>query len=102
MLQWPWVLKPSRRSGLPLEVACWVIRIGTMYDAIVAGGGIVGLSTAYHLVSSGGRTLLVDRADPGQATAAGAGILAPATSTSESEAWVDFATAAVAYYPALI
>jgi len=73
-----------------------------MYDAIVAGGGIVGLSTAYHLVSSGARTLLVDRADPGQASAAGAGILAPATSTSESEAWVDFAMAAVAYYPALI
>ncbi len=73
-----------------------------MYDAIVVGGGIVGLSTAYHLVCSGARTLLVDRADAGQATAAGAGILAPETSSSESDAWFDLAVAAVAYYPGLI
>ncbi|MBV9791912.1 MAG: FAD-dependent oxidoreductase, partial [Chloroflexi bacterium] len=46
-----------------------------MYDVIVIGGGIVGMSTAYHLVGAGARTLLVDRADVGQATAAGAGIL---------------------------
>ena len=78
------------------------MRQSGMYDAIVVGGGIVGLSTAYHLVSAGARTLLVDRADPGQATAAGAGILTPETSTAESEAWFDFAVAAVAYYPALI
>jgi D-amino-acid dehydrogenase len=73
-----------------------------MYDAIVVGGGIVGLSTAYHLVSAGVRTLLVDRADAGQATAAGAGILSPETSNHESEAWFDFAVTAVDYYPVLI
>jgi D-amino-acid dehydrogenase len=73
-----------------------------MYDAIVVGGGIVGLSTAYHLVASGARTLLVDRGDAGQATAAGAGILTPATATSESDAWLTFALAAVEYYPILV
>ena len=73
-----------------------------MYDVIVVGGGIVGLATAYHLVAAGARTLLVDRADVGQATAAGAGIMAPETSGLESDAWFSFAVQAVAYYPTLI
>lgn len=73
-----------------------------MYDVIVIGGGIVGMATAYHLVAAGARTLLVDRADAGQATAAGAGILSPETSRHESDDWFTFALAAVDYYPALI
>lgn len=35
------------------------------YDAIVVGGGVAGISLAYHLVRGGASTLLVDRADPG-------------------------------------
>ncbi len=35
-----------------------------MYDAIVIGGGLLGFSTAYHLVRGGARVLLVDRGDP--------------------------------------
>lgn len=73
-----------------------------MYDVIVIGGGIVGMATAYHLVAAGARTLLVDRADAGQATAAGAGILSPETSRHESDDWFTFAVAAVDYYPSLI
>jgi len=73
-----------------------------MYDLIVIGGGIVGLSVAYHAVAAGARTLLVDRTDPGRATAAGAGILAPETSAIESDAWFRLAIAAVDYYPTLI
>lgn len=73
-----------------------------MYDAIVVGGGIVGMSTAYHLVSSGARTLLLDRDDVGKATWAGAGILSPETSSNESETWFELALAAIAYYPNLI
>ncbi len=45
------------------------------YDAIVIGGGVVGMATAWHLVRGGVRTLLLDRADQGRASAAGAGIL---------------------------
>lgn len=73
-----------------------------MYDALVVGGGVVGLSAAYHLVAAGARTLLIDRADSGRATAAGAGILSPATSASESLDWFTLARAAVDYYPTLI
>ena len=72
------------------------------YDAIVVGGGVVGTSIAYHLVSAGARTLLLDRADPGRATDAGAGILTAETNGHASDAWRDVAAAAMDYYPSLI
>lgn len=73
------------------------------YDAIVIGGGVVGASAAYHLAASGAKTLLVDRADAGRATDAGAGILAPETSgLGLPDAWFNFGVEAVAYYPTLI
>src|SRR3712207_564264 len=72
------------------------------FDAIVVGGGIVGMSIAYHLVHAGARTLLLDRADPGRATDAGAGILTAETNGHASATWLEFATSALAYYPVLI
>src|SRR5713101_2626830 len=54
-----------------------------MYDVIVVGGGIVGMSTAYHLVCAGAKTLLIDREDRGRATDAGAGILSPETNSRD-------------------
>lgn len=71
------------------------------YDVIVIGGGIVGASSAYHLVRGGSSTLLIDRHDAGRATSAGAGILAPEISTRD-EVWFRLATAAVDYYPTLL
>jgi uncharacterized membrane protein YdjX (TVP38/TMEM64 family) len=69
---------------------------------VVIGGGIVGASVAYHLARAGTETLLIDREDEGRATDAGAGILSPATSSrTGSEAWFEFATEAVGYYPEL-
>jgi glycine/D-amino acid oxidase-like deaminating enzyme len=74
----------------------------TVFDAAIVGGGILGTATAYHLVSAGARTLLVDRADAGRATDAGAGILSPETNSRDPEAWFRLAVEAAAYYPALI
>ena len=73
-----------------------------IYDAIVIGGGIVGISTAYHLVRNGAKTLLLDRKDAGRATDAGAGILSPATNTRDPDPWLDLGVPAFAYYPTLI
>jgi D-amino-acid dehydrogenase len=71
-------------------------------EAIVIGGGIVGASAAYHLACGGAETLLLDRADEGRATDAGAGIVSPATSSrAGSDAWFELAAAAAAYYPEL-
>ncbi len=73
-----------------------------MYDAIVVGGGIVGMSIAYHLVCAKAKTLLVDRLDDGRATDAGAGILSAPTYSGPSEAWFKLGIEASAYYPVLI
>ena len=72
------------------------------FDAAVVGGGILGTATAYHLLGAGARTLLIDRADLGRATDAGAGILSPETNSRDPETWFELAVAAAAYYPGLI
>ncbi|HEV8471990.1 MAG TPA: FAD-dependent oxidoreductase [Methylomirabilota bacterium] len=72
------------------------------FDAAVIGGGLLGTATAYHLVGAGARTLLVDRANVGRATDAGAGILSPETNSRDPEAWFRLAVEAVEYYPSLI
>ena len=72
------------------------------YDAIVVGGGIVGVSIAYHLGCAGARTLLLDRADVGRATDAGAGIISPETNSRDPDSWVILALEAAAYYSVLI
>ncbi len=71
-------------------------------DAIVVGGGVVGASVAYHLAKIGLKTRLIDRHDTGRATDAGAGILSPETSSSESEDWYRFGVTAVEYYQPLM
>ena len=73
-----------------------------VFDAAVIGGGLLGTATAYHLVLAGARTLLVDRADTGRATDAGAGILSPETNSRDPASWFRLAVEAVEYYPALV
>lgn len=69
---------------------------------LVIGGGIVGSSAAYRLARRGVRVTLIDRADQGHATAAGAGIVSPATSFSAPPAQNALAYRAAAYYPELV
>jgi D-amino-acid dehydrogenase len=69
---------------------------------IVVGAGIVGAGTAYHLSVAGARVTLVDRADEGQATAAGAGIVCPWLSRGRDPARYALSSAGARYYPELI
>lgn len=71
-------------------------------EVVVIGGGVVGMSAAYRAARAGARVTLVDRADDGQATAAGAGIIAPGTSLRELPAFLPLANPAVRFYPELL
>lgn len=73
-----------------------------MQRVVIIGGGVVGASAAYHLARDGVRTILIDRHDPGHATAAGAGIISPGTSQRPLPDFYPFAADAVRYYPDLV
>jgi D-amino-acid dehydrogenase len=70
--------------------------------AIVVGGGILGASAAYHLARERCEVTLVDRADEGRATAAGAGIVSPWGSPTEDEAYYALLAHGARYYPELV
>src|SRR4029077_7827496 len=72
------------------------------YEVAVVGGGLVGAATAYELGLRGVRTLLVDRADAGRATDAGAGILSPATTKRDDPHWVALVRALGPHYDELV
>ncbi len=72
------------------------------YDVVVVGGGLVGTSLAYELACRGAAVALLDRADPGRASDAGAGILSPETTWRTDAVWFPFAAEAGAHYPGLV
>lgn len=69
---------------------------------VVIGAGILGASTAYHLVRQGADVVMVDRADEGRATAAGAGIVAPWGSRVDDAPTYTLLEAGARYYPELV
>jgi D-amino-acid dehydrogenase len=69
---------------------------------VVAGSGIVGSACAYVASRLGAQVTLIDAARPGQATAAGAGIICPWTSGVDDPAAYAFACAAARAYPDLV
>ncbi|WP_138417553.1 NAD(P)/FAD-dependent oxidoreductase [Aquibacillus sediminis] len=72
-----------------------------MPNIVVIGGGIVGASTAYHLVKQGANVTLVDRNDRGQATDAGAGIICPWLTNRKNKSWYRLVENGAHYYPKL-
>ena len=69
---------------------------------IVVGAGILGASTAYHLARHGAEVTLVDRADEGRATAAGAGIVCPWGSLNDDAPSYALLAGGARYYPHLV
>ncbi len=67
----------------------------------MVGGGLVGMSLAYELVTAGADTVLIDRHDPGRATDAGAGILSPETNLDPDPGLFAFGSAAARHYATL-
>ncbi|HEV7221261.1 MAG TPA: glycine oxidase ThiO [Pirellulales bacterium] len=57
-----------------------------MTDALIVGGGVIGLSLAYELAGEGWKVRVVDRGIPGrEASWAGAGILPPAGAAAAND-----------------
>lgn len=69
---------------------------------VVVGGGIVGASVAYHLTCKAAEVIVVERADSGRATSAGAGIICPWLDRENSHAFYELAHRSAAYYDYLI
>jgi glycine/D-amino acid oxidase-like deaminating enzyme len=69
---------------------------------VVVGAGILGASTAYHLARAGCEVTVVDRADAGRATAAGAGIICPWGSPTEDAARYELLAGGARYYPEFV
>jgi len=70
--------------------------------AVVVGAGILGASAAYNLARAGCNVTLVDRADEGRATSAGAGIVCPWGSPTVDEAYYALLAHGARYYPQLV
>jgi glycine oxidase len=73
------------------------------FDAVIAGGGLIGGAIAFELARAGLRVGLFDRQEPGrEASWAGAGILSPAPESSAMIPLVPLAKASMAFYPEFV
>jgi len=69
------------------------------YDVIIAGGGVIGASTAWRLARNHLRVLLCDaRAIGSEASSAGAGMLTPGGEFDQPSPLLDFAIGSLAQY----
>jgi glycine oxidase len=70
------------------------------FDLVVVGGGVIGLACAWRAAQRGLRIAVLDAAEPGNASHAAAGMLAPASELGEnSRALTELSRASLAEYP---
>ncbi len=73
------------------------------FDVVVAGAGIIGSSIAWRLAQNGLRVVLLDAGRMGgEASSAGAGMLAPGGEIEEHSAWNDFGLESLRLYPEFV
>jgi len=71
-----------------------------LYDAVVAGGGIIGASIAFELASEGMSVAVFDEQTPGrEASWASAGMISPAPENSTMASLLPISLASVRLYP---
>lgn len=71
-------------------------------DTVIIGGGLLGWSAAWPLATASRRVVVIDRADEGYATQAGAGIVAPGMNLRDPDASYPLRKAAIDYYPRMV
>ena len=73
------------------------------YDAVIAGGGLIGGAIAFELARAGLRVAVLDRQEPGrEASWAGAGILSPAPEHAGMVPLLPLGKASLARYPQFV
>src|SRR5882757_1787408 len=74
-----------------------------LYDAVVAGGGLIGASIAFELAAEGLGVAVFDAQHPGrEASWASAGMISPAPESSEMASLLPISMASVRLYPEFI
>lgn len=72
-------------------------------DVVIAGGGVIGCSIAYHLGKAGAEVIVVEREEvAAEASSAAAGLLAPIGEISGQSAYANLLLASWSLYPELI
>jgi len=71
-------------------------------DVAIAGGGLIGLSSALELAKRGLRVAVVDADEPGQASWAAAGILGPQSEAHEPSPLVELCVRSYELYPEFV
>ena len=75
-------------------------RWAVIADAVVIGGGVIGLSIALELATRGVRVTVLDRGTPGgEASSAAAGMLAPQLEAEHARPILELGLASRAMYP---
>jgi len=73
------------------------------FDAVIAGGGVIGATIALELVEAGLRVGIFDAREPGrEASWASAGMIAPAPESAEMTPFVPMSVTSAAMYPELV
>lgn len=68
-------------------------------DVVIVGGGVIGLAVAWRLARRGFSVTALDAGQPGQASTAAAGMLAPLAEMTERGPLVDLGIASLRQYP---
>lgn len=77
-------------------------KVNTLKKVVIIGSGIVGATAAYQLGRRGFDVTVIDRNEPGRATDAAAGIIAPWLAQRRNKPWYRLVRHSAAYYPQLI
>lgn len=70
---------------------------------LIIGGGLIGSSIAWRLAQKGARVTVADAGNlGGEASTAGAGMLAPGSEAAKPSRWLDLGTESLRMYPAFL
>jgi len=77
--------------------------MSSITDVVIAGGGVIGCSIAYHLRKAGVAVTVIDQGEIGaEASSAAAGLLAPLGSLAGPGPFADLLLASFALFPTLV